>query len=194
MRTIGSRRTRRLIGSVVCALLLSAGLSTAALADAASSTVTPVPGAPLIFGHAEFDLGTVGYTQSEFFYEGTAKAYGAPTPLTSDGKWTATPSHEAAFKTRMVVNRPSNPRRFNGTVLVEWFNVSGGVDGEPGLAAHARRADPTWLCLGGRLRAGRRREPAEVPDAADTGVSDRSLAGRSGSRRPGPLRNAQPPW
>ena len=117
--------------AAVCALLLSAGLSTAALADAAPSTVTPVPGAPLIFGHAEFDLGTVGYTQSEFFYEGTADAYGAPTPLTSDGKWTATPSHEAEFKTRMVVNRPSNPRRFNGTVLVEWLNVSGGVDASP---------------------------------------------------------------
>ena len=131
MRTSTSRRTSRLIGAAVGTLLLSAGLSTAAVADAAPSAVTPVPGSPLIFGHAEFDLGSVGYTQSEFFYEGTADAYGAPTPLTSDGKWTATPSHEAAFKTRMVVNRPSDPRRFNGTVLVEWLNVSGGVDASP---------------------------------------------------------------
>lgn len=131
MRISSSRRMSRLLGAAVGALLLSAGLSTTALADAAPSTVTPVPGAPLIFGHAAFDLGSVGYTQSEVFYEGTADAYGAPTPLSSDGKWTATPSHEAAFKTRMVVNRPSDPRRFNGTVLVEWLNVSGGVDASP---------------------------------------------------------------
>src|SRR5262249_32682445 len=31
---------------------------------------------------------------------------------------------------RMVVRRPADPKRFNGTVVVEWYNVSAGVDVE----------------------------------------------------------------
>ena len=30
----------------------------------------------------------------------------------------------------MVVRRPADPKRFNGTVVVEWYNVSAGVDVE----------------------------------------------------------------
>jgi hypothetical protein len=33
--------------------------------------------------------------------------------------------------TRVVVNRPRAARDFNGTVVVEWLNVSGGVDASP---------------------------------------------------------------
>src|ERR1019366_7806247 len=35
------------------------------------------------------------------------------------------------YKTRMLVRHPSDPAKFNGTVLVEWLNVSGGVDDDP---------------------------------------------------------------
>ena len=31
----------------------------------------------------------------------------------------------------MVVYRPSDPKKFNGTVVVEWLNVSGGLDADP---------------------------------------------------------------
>jgi endonuclease YncB( thermonuclease family) len=37
----------------------------------------------------------------------------------------------APFKSRIVVLRPEAEGDFNGTVLVEWFNVSGGVDASP---------------------------------------------------------------
>ena len=37
----------------------------------------------------------------------------------------------AAYKTRIFVYRPKNPKKFNGTVVVEWNNVSGGVDSAP---------------------------------------------------------------
>ena len=40
-------------------------------------------------------------------------------------------SQNAAYKTRMVVIRPKDPSHFNGTVYVEWFNVTGGVDAGP---------------------------------------------------------------
>ena len=48
-----------------------------------------------------------------------------------DGKWDVTPGAEADFRTRFLVRRPSDPQRFSGTVVVEWNNVSAGIDGSP---------------------------------------------------------------
>ena len=126
---------RRLLGSALSALMLSAGVSAVAHADAASPTVSgPVTGgngAPVLVGHTTFDLASVGYTQSEFFLEGTADAYAPTASLAEDGKWEVEPSSQASYKTRVVVNRPVDERDFNGTVIVEWLNVSGGADASP---------------------------------------------------------------
>ena len=125
---------RRLLWSVVCALMLTAASSAVAHADAASPPVTPATGGngvPIVFAHTTFDLATVGYTQSEFFLTGTADAYAPTAPLTADGKWTVVPSSHAAYNTRIVVDRPIKRRDFNGTVVVEWLNVTGGADASP---------------------------------------------------------------
>src|SRR5262245_33777931 len=90
----------------------------------------PIPGAPNI-ASTSFDLATVGYQQSEFFLSGTARSYRAAAPLTTDGKWKTAVASTAPFTTRVVVYRPSIPARFNGTVVVEWLNVSGGLDAAP---------------------------------------------------------------
>jgi hypothetical protein len=79
-------------------------------------------------GTTSFDLRTVGYEQSEYFLTGTADAYGSAKALTANGRWTVTTNSTAPYRTRIVVYRPINPRRFDGTVVVEWLNVSGGVD------------------------------------------------------------------
>jgi len=120
------------LASVMGALLLSIVLSGTAYADAPSPAVSgPISGAPLLFGHTSFDLATVGYSQSEFFIEGTAFAYSPLSPLAADGKWAVSTSWQAAYKTRIVVNRPIDAGKFNGTVIVEWLNVSGGADASP---------------------------------------------------------------
>lgn len=135
--TNGSMRqggARGALWTAACVLLAAAGFSRVALADAESATVTPTyggNGVPLLFGHAGFDLVTVGYAQSEFFLEGTARAHAPADPLTNDGKWNVTPVAPAAYRTRLVVNRPIDPRAFNGSVVVEWLNVSGGADASP---------------------------------------------------------------
>ena len=77
------------------------------------------------------DLSKVGYRSAEYFLTGTANAYTSATTLTSDGNWAATATSPAPYKTRIVVFRPSNPKKFNGTVLVEWLNVSGQLDANP---------------------------------------------------------------
>jgi hypothetical protein len=93
--------------------------------------VTGGNGAIVLPGGTQFDLGSVGYTQSEFFLSGTAASYLPAAPLSPDGTWQVQPATSAPYTTRVVVYRPANPARFNGTVIVEWLNVSGGVDAAP---------------------------------------------------------------
>jgi len=92
--------------------------------------VTGGSGVPFITAKL-FDLAAVGYTSAEYFISGTAVAYTAAGELPGDGKWIVTPGDTAAYKTRIVVYRPIDPTRFNGTVVVEWLNVSGGRDAAP---------------------------------------------------------------
>jgi hypothetical protein len=79
-------------------------------------------------GTTSFNLRTVGYEQSEYFLSGTASSYTGAVPLTSNGRWSVTKAASAPYKTRIVVYRPISRNRFDGTVVVEWLNVSGGAD------------------------------------------------------------------
>ncbi|OBH54925.1 alpha/beta hydrolase domain-containing protein [Mycobacterium sp. E2479] len=92
-----------------------------------TAQVTPTPGKPALLLSA-FDLAETGYDVEEFLVAGTACSYTAANELGPDGRWDVTPSGSAGFTTRIVVLTPSDPARFNGTVLVEWLNVSGGID------------------------------------------------------------------
>jgi hypothetical protein len=92
-----------------------------------SPSITPVSGKPLLLLGA-FDIGELGYAAEEFFVSGTASSYTAASELGIDGRWSVTPSGTADYTTRIVVLTPTDPARFNGTVLVEWLNVSGGID------------------------------------------------------------------
>lgn len=78
-----------------------------------------------------FPLTDVGYEQAEYFVAGTAHSYVARDPLGADGHWRVDSADEAAYKTRIVVHRPIKPGDFNGTVVIEWLNVSGGLDAAP---------------------------------------------------------------
>ncbi len=71
------------------------------------------------------DLATYGYVEQEFFASGTATAFAAAS-YPSNGEWSITPTTSAPYETRILVRRPSDPARFNGTVVVEWMNVTAG--------------------------------------------------------------------
>jgi hypothetical protein len=84
-----------------------------------------------------FDLATVGYEQHEYIVGGSARSFTSAAPLAPDGRWTVSPAEAAPFVTRIVVYRPVDLSQFDGTVVVEWFNVSAGFDNAPDwLAAH----------------------------------------------------------
>jgi len=90
-------------------------------------TVAPVPGKPALLLGA-FEIASLGYVAEEFFISGPASSYSSATELGPDGRWNVMPSDSADFTTRMVVLTPADRAQFNGTVLVEWLNVSGGID------------------------------------------------------------------
>lgn len=83
-------------------------------------------------GASSLDLESVGYVVEEYFLSGSATAFDAAGPLGEDGRWNATRHDAAEYTTRIVVRRPTDPDRFNGTVALEWLNVSGGLDADPG--------------------------------------------------------------
>ncbi|WP_374023414.1 alpha/beta hydrolase domain-containing protein [Mycobacterium sp. HNNTM2301] len=89
--------------------------------------VTPASGNALLLLGA-FDIGSVGYAAEEFFISGTASSYTPKGELGPDGRWDVIPSETADYTTRIVALTPTDPTRFNGTALVEWLNVSGGID------------------------------------------------------------------
>lgn len=74
------------------------------------------------------DLAAAGYTEQEFFLSGTATAYREDGRWDSDGHWSVAEAGQAPYRTRLLVRVPSDRSRFNGTVVVEWLNVSGNVD------------------------------------------------------------------
>ncbi len=84
-------------------------------------------GSPFI-GSTTFDLAQVDYSEAEYFILGSATAYTNVGPLSKEGKWSVIPGPTATYKTRILVYRPIDRQKFNGTVIVEWLNVSGGVD------------------------------------------------------------------
>jgi hypothetical protein len=89
-----------------------------------------VPGTAFYAG-LSFDEAELGYRETEYFISGTATSYIATDELGEDGFWSVQPAEAAEFVSRIVVLRPEEDADFNGTVVVEWFNVTGGIDAAP---------------------------------------------------------------
>src|SRR5438105_2771349 len=85
---------------------------------------------------------TSPYSSAEYFLDGSADAY----EVAADG--VAKPIASADYRTRVVVSYPTDATRFNGTVLVEWLNVSGGLDSAPDytfLRREIMRSGYAWM-------------------------------------------------
>jgi hypothetical protein len=109
------------------ALALVAGLSQA---GEKHMNPTLIPGRPVL-SLGNFDLSTQHYVVQEYLLSGDAVSYRAVGVPAADGKWNVEVDQHAPFATRLVVVRPESPAKFNGTVVVEWLNVSAGTDVTP---------------------------------------------------------------
>src|ERR1700675_2683905 len=102
----------------ILALALVAGLSQAQ-APAQGQThmlPTPIPGRP-VFSLGTFDLSTLNYVVQEFLLPGDAVSYQAVGVQSNDGRWNVKVDKHAPFTTRLVVIRPEDPAKFNGSVV-----------------------------------------------------------------------------
>lgn len=93
------------------------------------------PSRDFIFTTSGMDLAGHGYVEEEFFVEGTANRYTSPELETAE-----VVDGPHAYTTRVVVRRPRDPSRFNGTAVVEWNNVTASQD-----------IDIDWLYVGEHL-------------------------------------------
>ncbi|HEY1651995.1 MAG TPA: alpha/beta hydrolase domain-containing protein [Acidimicrobiales bacterium] len=109
------------------------------MASTSSASFSEMPGVTPDFMRA-YDLATLGYEETEFRVDGVASCYELKGERGADGQWDVTPGAEAPYRTRMVVRRPTDPSRFSGVVIVEWHNVSAGLDAAPDWAFFHRSA------------------------------------------------------
>lgn len=123
--------TATALGALLCGALLTLPPSASAAAAPPAVTLPPEGSHGFTFLAAAEDLGSVGYTEREYFLSGTATSYAKSGLWTSDGRWKVRASGTADYRSRLLVRRPADPAKFNGTVVVEWLNVSGQLDLSP---------------------------------------------------------------
>src|SRR5690606_36054356 len=106
----------------------SSQAASSAMGGASTATLSAAPaGTPA--SSRQQALRALGYIEEELVLRGHAATYSKASDWNADGRWTPALRNEAeAYETRILVRRPQDPARFNGTVLVEWFNTSLGID------------------------------------------------------------------
>jgi Alpha/beta hydrolase domain len=93
-----------------------------------NATIGPEVGGTPSLASVAFDLSSVGCAVHEHLVRGTATSYTGAEPFEPDGRWSVVESERADYTTRLVVHCPNDAARGNGTVLLEWLNVTGGLD------------------------------------------------------------------
>src|ERR1700730_3760892 len=89
-------------------------------------TTASFPGAPTI------NLASYGYAEREFRMSGTTNICRQSGSWGSDGRWgVSVAQSNVPYTTRLLVRYPTNPLKFNGTVIVEWLNDTTGGDQDP---------------------------------------------------------------
>ena len=136
---LGFRRVSRASAAALLVMMgavLSAARPAAADAGGAAAANTPtVRVAPtgqhgFPFMSSASNLGAKHYIEREFLFSGTAQAYLNAGNWGGNGRWNvrANPGVTAPYTVRMIVRRPADAAHFNGTVIVEWLNVTAGFD------------------------------------------------------------------
>ncbi|MEU4253432.1 alpha/beta hydrolase domain-containing protein [Amycolatopsis sp. NPDC026612] len=127
------RRALLVLLTVLLPSLVIPGIAQAG-PTAVTPTVAAIPanagrGWPVSGARGVIDLAARGYVEEEYLLSGQADTFDQVGLWTEDGRWaTRVATTGTPYTTRMVVVRPRDAARFNGTVVVEWLNVSFGVD------------------------------------------------------------------
>ena len=146
-------------GAIVGALVVSALVVVPGAAASAASpaplrhlasgplpTITPIPAGtgshgypydavptkPSFAGAPTINLAHFGYVEREFTMSGTTNIYRQSGFWGSNGVWNVSVAQgNVPYTTRLLVRYPTDPAKFNGTVVVEWLNDTTGGDQDP---------------------------------------------------------------
>ena len=89
-------------------------------------TTPSFPGAPTI------NLSSYGYAEREFQMSGATNIYRHSGIWGSNGRWgVSVAQSNVPYTSRLLVRYPTDPSKFNGTVVVEWLNDTTGGDQDP---------------------------------------------------------------
>jgi len=153
-------KARGILGSaitgalVVSALVVAPGVAASAsspaplrhLASGPLPAITPIPAGagshgypydavptkPSFAGAPTINLAHFGYVEREFTMSGTTNIYRQSGFWGSNGVWNVSVAQgNVPYTTRLLVRYPTNPAKFNGTVVVEWLNDTTGGDQDP---------------------------------------------------------------
>jgi hypothetical protein len=106
--------------------LIPANSGTHGYAYDSTTTTAYFPGALTV------NLSQYGYLQREYEMSGTTNTYAEEGFWGSNGQWNVSVSRTGVpYTTRLLVRYPTNPAKFNGTVVVEWLNDTTGGDQDP---------------------------------------------------------------
>jgi hypothetical protein len=159
-RVAGISRSVAIAGLLILASEIGQPAHPAAAASVPNPVVigpiaaTAAPGDPshdYPFFSTTVDLASRGYIEEEYFLEGAASRYDirpgvtlADTPMTT----ASVIEFGVPYRTRIIVRRPASADSFNGTVLMEWQNVTSGYDFDALWLAsfeHIMRRGYAWI-------------------------------------------------
>ena len=83
-------------------------------------------------GAPTINLVSYGYVEREFTMSGTTSIFRQSGLRGPDGRWgVSVAQSNVPYKTRLLVRYPTDPAKFNETVVVEWLNDTTGGDQDP---------------------------------------------------------------
>lgn len=109
--------------TLVLAYVTSAVFTTSSAANSAEMVLPVAVEAPAIgtaMSATSMPLHASGYLEQEFFIKGEANRYRIADPMRNAEQIDS----GNPYTTRVLVRRPVTPDHFNGTVIVEWLNVT----------------------------------------------------------------------
>lgn len=190
MRWPATRRTgaRALACALVCALECVQAAAQSPSAPGASTTQAATqpsrPTGAQAVGQAattrQSALATAHYLEEEWRLQGRAQPYKALGDLTKDGRWRIEADGLAQpYQTRLLVRRPADPARFNGTVLIEWLNTSLGFDLDGAWMIHRDeilREGYAWVGVSAEAASSQSLHEADPRRYADIHVAHNGLS------------------
>lgn len=182
-----------------CALALLVSHANAQPSSPAQTTLSPMAsqgGMPATSRQAQ--LAALGYMEQEFRLKGQAQAYEPDGEWKQDGVWPlkalGTPQ---PYDTRLLIRRPKDPARFNGTVVLEWLNTSLGfdLDGAWSLTRDELiREGYAWVGVSAEAASAESLKAADPTRYAQTHIAHVGLAFDIFTQAAAHIRQAAPQW